>query len=440
MIKRFLTTHQHSGSFDFYSNIIEIQKYDSKYKKELELVLESSPESLSSSWQSNALALYFHEVVHFLDMTTTTWGLEYIFRKHLILETRNDSKPAIKPLEVFMLNTSEIQMHSELVSFCENKKLLDCSLKHGLRYSQKYGTFIEVYFFNGENRIATVPLSMLSVLEAHAYACEILCQIRYIESRFSDDREVSLRLLESEVNSYLNNKEFLEYSLLIILCKAHFDFLTLKEVLLFLEALISRVLNMQTINLSAISSFLANTFQNAHYGRAICKDLQRGMSRPVVVFKLILFVYQLVNTSPEKDFLIGLIKESPEKVFDFVIEYYGIKFGGEIDLGDDNEFSIALKGVLSKEDAFDRSILLESSEVNRETLKRKNWSEISLSDFKLLNSLLSDGTVIDFPNRISLDVMHYFEESLDVLLNIERLFKGADVSKFHIHPDDVVMV
>ncbi|MEH2285736.1 MAG: hypothetical protein V7K90_31215 [Nostoc sp.] len=435
-----MTTHKRDGSFDFYSNIIEIERYDSRYKDILEGVLRSSPESLTESWHTDALSLYFHEVTHFLDLTTTGWGLEYILRKHLVLKKIGMNKAVEKSLKVFMLNTSEIQMHSDLIKCYEDRNFLDCSLNHDLKYSEKYGVLIEIYFFYGQSHIATVPLSMLSVLEANAYASEILCKLRFLEGHADENVEVSLRLLESEVNSYLNNKAFSEYSLLLILCKIHFEYLTLKEMLIFFQLLVFRVLNMQIMNLSFMSAFLKRTFKNNHYGRAICKDMQRGMSRHIVVFKLILLVHQFINESSDKLSLIALMKEKPDEVINLMFKYYEINIISELDFGNNSQFYLILENILNEDDMFDKNIIAESSEFNHKVIKEKGWSKVDLSDLKILDSLLSDGSVIRFPDRVSLDVNKYFDNNIDKFLIIEHLFKNTEVSKFHIHPDHVVWV
>lgn len=438
MLKRFLTTHKRDGSFDFYSNIIEIERYDSRDKDFLEGVLKSSPESLAKPSEIEALSLYFHEVTHFIDMTTTGWGLEYIFRKHLVSKQIDMNKAVDKSLKVFMLNTSEIQIHSDLVKCYKDKNILNCSLTHEVKYSEKYGGLIEVHFFDDKFLVATVPVSMLSVLEANAYASEILCEIRFIESHSDNNFEVDLRVLENKVNNYLNNKDFLEYSLLLILCKIHFKYLTLKELLIFFQRLVFRVLDMQGINLSIISAFLHKTFKNIHYGRAICKDLERGMSRYVVIFKMILLIYQFINESSDKTFLIDLMKEDPDQIIDLLFKYYDIKIIRELDCGDISKFSVVLEMILSENDIFDKDIIVESSEYNRKVLTEKGWQKVNLSDLKLLNSCLSDETVVTFPNMVSLDVMEYFNTNMERIASIESLLKKTDVSKFHIHPDDIV--
>ena len=43
MLKRFLTTYKRDGSFDFISNIIEIERYEERDKANLENILNSSP-------------------------------------------------------------------------------------------------------------------------------------------------------------------------------------------------------------------------------------------------------------------------------------------------------------------------------------------------------------------------------------------------------------
>ena len=339
-----------------------------------------------------------------------------------------------------MLNSSEIQMHEDLLVIYQEKPLLQCSLNHCVNYSQKYGSIIEVSFLHDNIPIASVPLSMLSVLEANAYASEILCKIRFSEANSNECIEASLKILEDEVNSYLNDSRYSEYSLLIILCRIHFQYLSLKETLIFFQSLVWRVLNMNALNLSSISAFLKYTFKNEYYGKAICKDLQRGMSRQVVVFKLILLIHQFVNESLEKDSLISLIKESPDEIIDHLFDHHKIKIYHEFDFGELSQFHFTMSRIPDASNMFDKYILTESSEANHKLLQNKKWSDINLHELRLLDSMLSDGTIVSFPNSVSLDVMRYFDDNVKCFGNIETVLKNTDVSKFHIHPDDVVWV
>jgi hypothetical protein len=434
-MKRFLTTLKRDGSFDFYSSLIEIERYDVRSKDQIEAILCASPESLSEAWQADLLSLFIHEYTHYLDLTCTTWGLEFLLRKNNVVKSLDDSDALEKYSPVFMLNQAEIELHSKLLDIHRKDiKLTDCKTEHAALHSDVYGPIIVVYFTKDDERVLSTPLSMLSVLESNAYASEILCKIRFSEANNNID---DLLFLEREVNVYLNSPELSEYSLLLILCKKHFEYLSLKESLVFYQSLVWRILNMNGLNLSVVSAFLKHTFENKYVGDAICKDLQRGMSRQVVIFKLILMLHQFINESKDKRDLIELLKIDPKRILSIFFKENSISVMDRLDVGEWSEFTVHLGTAEDCSDLQEKEFISATSRYNHGKLQGCSWGELSLSDFVLPDAFLSDGTVINAPNRIDLDIVNYFDHHLDQLSKIENLYKKTDVSKFHIHPDNV---
>ncbi len=231
-----------------------------------------------------------------------------------------------------------------------------------------------------------------------------------------------------------------EYSLLLILCRKHFEYLSLKECLVFYQSLAWRILNMHSLNLSSISGFLKTTFINKRVGNAICKDLQRGMSRQVVLFKLILILHEFVNESEDKLELIELLKVDPQRMLGLFFERMNISVTEDLDLGDWTDFTLYMDVVKDCSDFQEKEIIIKSSIYNHEKRKSYSWAELSLSDFTLPDAFLSDETVIKAPKRINLDVVDYFDRYLGQMSEVENIYRETDVSKFHIHPDDVSFV
>ncbi len=435
-LKRFLTTLRRDGSFDFYSGLIEIEKYEARLKDQIEIILCAPPESLNEGWQADVLSLFVHEYTHYLDLTCTTWGLEFLLRKNNVIKSLSDKMNLEKYSSVFMLNFAEIELHSKLLNVHRTDiKLTDCKTEHAALYNEKYGPIIVVYFLaNGDEKVLSTPLSMLSVLESNAYASEILCKIRFLEANNNSDGIV---FLKKEVNDYLNSPELSEYTLLLILCRKHFEYLSLKECLNFYQSLVWRILNMNVLNLSIISAFLKFTFLNQYVGNAICKDLQRGMSRQVVVFKLILMLHQFVNESKKKSELIDLLKNNPKMILRVFFEENSISVVESLDVGEWTEFTVHLDTAEACSSLQEKEFIADSSRHNHQKFQHSSWDKLSLADFFLPDALLSDGTVISAPSRINLDVVDYFDRHLPIMNKVERIYKETDVSKFHMHPDDV---
>ena len=165
-----------------YSNIIILEKYDGKYKDYIETVLKINLfDDIALAYDKltvDILTIVYHEITHFLDMTTTCWGLEYNLRK-----TNHVSKKMKNSENTFKLNVAEIEIHHEYLKIIGNNiNLLNCTTEHGLLYDDKFGSLVLIQFFLEYRKVVLeAPISMLSIIEANAYSVETLMKIRCIE-------------------------------------------------------------------------------------------------------------------------------------------------------------------------------------------------------------------------------------------------------------------
>lgn len=128
------------GNFDFESTLIEMNEIknfiDGKWvvnqtinTKLISQIMNNSYTSkmLNSQNLMNIYTILAHEVTHFLDYTTTIWGLEYFNRKKLC-QYNNTHKSS----EVLNINESELRIHESLVIKDKQsaKKLIDYELRH----------------------------------------------------------------------------------------------------------------------------------------------------------------------------------------------------------------------------------------------------------------------------------------------------------------------
>lgn len=435
-MRRFLTTYQKDGSLDFLTCLIEIQKYDSREKSNLERIISLPPESLNASWEAEALSLFTHEYTHYLDLTCTTWGLEFLLRKNGVSKCLNDEEALQRTSSVFMLNLAEIDMHPSLLNTIESDaKLSECETTHSAQYSERYGSFILVHFEREGSRVLSAPLSMLSLLEANAYSSEVICKIRFWEAKQDSDQ---LLLLEMEVNEYLRSPGLSEYNLLLNICRLHFDYLSLKECLLLYQFLASHALNLNGINLSILASFIEATFKNKQIGSAICMDLRRGMSRQVVAFKLILMLHQFVNEAQDREALIMLLKRNPSEALKRFYAHANIRLYTDLEEGPLGEYYIYLTTVKESREFQERGFILLGSECNHQRLLGNDWSSHALSDFLLPDIFLANGAVIEAPRRIEVDIQEYFDRYCELAGQIDTLYKRIEISKFHLKPSDEI--
>lgn len=197
------------------------------------------------------------------------------------------------------------------------------------------------------------------------------------------------------------------------------------------------------MEISLISTFIKYTYINEHLGNAIVKDMQRGMSRHIVVFKFIFMLYDYMKDSNEFKLNSRHDMKCHPKLFlkNFINEYIGCylkKFEMEFMRKIECEGYISIieesKGIL------DSLVILESYASNKVILDQSFESELNLKDLKLLDIFLNDLTVLELPNRIDIDIENYFDDNMELIIKIENLFKKSNMIKFHIHPDDVTYV
>ncbi len=446
-MQRTLKTANINGYLDFITNLIEVSKYNQNIKSITENLLAKDFQTMvfTNKFEENIISLIYHEITHFLDMTTTLWGLEYNSSKLLFIKNQILSKKKLDAIDVFKLNVSEIEIHNRLIQIYDTSHAKDLFLansKHHLVYDKNFGSLIMIDFFNQENLIASVPFSMLSLLEANAISSEFLIRINCALNEEQIKQQISLKLIENDFNNLLNNYEFLEYNLIFILTKKHFPNLNLKELLIFVKTLIDYILNISSMEISLISKLIKHTIINQYLGNAIVKDMQRGMSRHIVLFKFILMMYEYINQNKFKFNNPDDIKKNP-KLFlkNFINEYisYYLK-DFEIEITRDIEYQSSIKEFKKSEDILDSKIILESCQFNRDVLSKNFLYELNIKDIKLIDIFLNDSTILTMPNSIDVDIEQYFESNLDLILKIDKLLETTEMFKFHIHPKDVTYV
>ena len=451
-MRRFLTTPIRNGSFDFISNLIEIQKYNGSSKQLIEnaLSLNIEQDGIKTLEEVEIISVFYHEIIHFLDMTTTTWGLEYNIRKAQFIQKRLlEGQETYDTLEVFKLNVAEVQVHDSLICIYNPGKevsLLNCELKHHLVYDKKFGPLVMIDFFQDGSLELSVPFSMLSVLESNAYTCETLMKIKCLDNLESRDIGiVEKKMIERSFKDFLNDKDYLEYNLILILMNIHFKELSMIELLLFAKTLIGFVLNLSSMEISLVSTFIKYSFQNTYIGNSIVKDMQRGMSRHILVFKFILMMYEYLNSDNDcyKMNTIEAIKNDPKEFIDGFVNEYIMDHLETFIIEEISRLEIEMyfKGFQKYIWSPDVDIIIGSLKNNREYMLTSKGKEIlDVSALYLTDIFLSDGTVIEVPNRININIEDYFEKNLDLFSRIETAFKDTSMSKFHIHPDDVSLV
>lgn len=438
---RFLATPDFDGYFDFFSNIIVLSRYQAEHAKEIEEAITWVPGTISTSRGVAIRALLKHEVTHFLDMTTTAWGFQYVYRKLRMAQKLGSQDPeAEQAQEVFMLETAEIDVHRELLLIGEISPNNCDTLHHSLRYTEQFGTCLIIHYHCHGHPCHQVPLSMLSMLEANATASEYLSEVDYAESLEDKvDRLLTEQDIERRFTALLDDPARLEYSVLLRLAQIHFKQLSLRELLILVAALCRFSLDATGTGMSAMANIIEMSSQNRVLGRSIAMELRRASQRQLIYFKTVLLMYGWMSemSAAERHDYLSLLKSSPnEAIRSLWIDRFKID-AVMLDLVRDfitPERQLWLNKIEVLRDA---EIFEKSFASNAVKLNEKPAGLLKFSDLTLLNVMLEDDTEITMPNRIDIDVLEYFNQNLDIFSAVDAAYRKQAPRKFHLPPDSL---
>lgn len=443
-MSRLFATSNEQGSFDFFSNLIEIMNYRVAAKPVLEEALrETPPKQWDSYWpvRVNFRSLVVHEATHFNDCLTTSWGLEFLFRKLKLMKNIAEGGDIESALSVFYLNVSELRSHEELVVKGKQPLSRATSMTHRVTVDDRFGPLIMMHYHVHDQVIQEVPLSMLSVFEAHALANETL--VRIVAAEALDDcleKNEYLDTIISDFKKTLDDCERSEYTVLIALVRLHYKQLTLKEQLVFTATLCRFALDLNIMACSAVSYYIERSIGAQYAGATISQDLRREGSRAIIVFKTVLFIYGWMHTSnySTRAHILKLLKTNPLAAIEKFWAGRSSDFLTCYRMTEDFTFRTSLRHVLELAGAIDEQIVTACTLHNRRVLSARPLGLCKLSDVRLLDVFLSDETEISPPNRIDMSISDYFIDNMELLNNTRELCKRK-VSKFFMRPEDGIL-
>lgn len=429
-MNNFLRSSTLIGSYCFISNLIVIEKYGYDKKNELEEIINLPIFSPSFSRKYNhseveLLALIYHEITHFLDFTTTTWGFEYQFRKSNYIKTKNETQ-----LDVFRLNFIELTMdetHKKIINPRTN--LLQNKMEHILLYDNDIGGIIMMIFSSNNKINLTSSINMRCLIESHAYVVEILIKLRCIECEPDvNERTILLIQLQDDFEKFLSNPEFIEYNMLIILAKKHFPELTLKELATFLNILFLRVLDFGMETLGSLANLFDYTYKNKEIGRHISNEIRRGHCRHIVAFKLILLFFEYVKNNED---MLPLLKNNPYHFINHFLNNFSFYYW------EDNKhefFNIFSFFEINDINTFDTKMLFDSIKINRKDYQTL-YQMRNISDINLPDIFLNDLSCIKVPSRIDIDISEYSDNPIISFVKKETMKKQK---RFHMNNNSVI--
>lgn len=436
-----LATPDHEAYFDFCSNVIQLKVYDSSYGDEFQRAISWEPgDPPLSHREADFRALLKHEVTHFLDVSTTAWGRQYSYRKLRFIGFLRDRDPAVEDArKVFAIESGEIELHSSLVragcvppTECE-------TIQNQLIYTEEYGTCLLLHYLKGSRIEHSVPVSVLSLLEANATASEFLSLLQCANAQEDVvERRISLEDIKRRFDNLLNDRARLEYAALLHVARVHFSNLELHELLGLVSATARFALDLSDLEMSMLANDIEGSFLNRQLGHAIAMELRRGSHRQLIYFKTVLFLHGWLQTiAPSKrGACLQMVRRSPGAA---IRRMWDEGFGRK--LGEDHAEEIAefcaseLEKMMSEHPILaDGRILSESRLHNASQLKSSPAGLLSFRRLRLLDGLFKDGEPLRFPNRIEIDLVAYYEDHMEVLAQFDSEYRSMSHARIHLPP------
>lgn len=436
-----LATPDHEAYFDFCSNVIQLTVYDSTYRDAFQRAISWEPgDPPLSHRDADFRALLKHEVTHFLDISTTAWGRQYSFRKLRFIRLLRERDPALSDArEVFALESGEIELHSSLVR-AGNVPPAECTtIQNQLIYTEEYGACLLLHYVKGSRIEHSVPVSVLSLLEANATASEFLSLLQCANAQ--DDvveRRLSLADIKRRFDNLLNDRARLEYAALLHVTRVHFSNLELDELLGLVSATARFALDLSDLEMSMLANDIEESFLNRERGHALAMELRRGSHRQVIYFKTVLFLYGwLQHVDPgEHDACLQMLRRSPgaaiRRMWD---EGFGRQLGRNYaeDLAEAHAARIEM-WMREHPILADGRIFSESRLHNANRLRSSSAGLLSFRDLRLMDGLFKDGEPLSFPNRIEIDSVAYYEDHMQVLAQFDSEYRSMSHARFHLPP------
>ncbi|HEE9764888.1 TPA: hypothetical protein R8F97_005895 [Pseudomonas putida] len=429
----FVKVSASNGVFDFTANLIEIKKYGSSARALMTRAVSGDAEVKEleeSKVLRNMKSLVVHECAHFLDLTTTLWGVEYVIRKNLLAKAISlDEEIEIKR-EVSLINVSELHAHEQLIIKSGVGLLKATHLNHEVVVDKRFGPIIYIYYNVADVRICSVPLSMLAVLEANAYSCEVLSRI-YDAENLADPvaKFLAMEEAKSDLDVILDDPDQSEYTVLISLLKLHYPELSIKELLILVTVIVRFALDLNGLEMSAIANFIQSSIVNFRAGAELSHDMRGGASRAVIAFKTILMMHAWRNTLDESERSSHdlMLKADPAAAIrNFWTSIGVVSFS---DFITDLSFEASLKGIMSSCMLQEEIEIYSASQGNRMALRQGNVASVGLANLRLMDIFLEDGGVFSMPNRIDVDIEKYLLDyaglsgEIDKLCHKDRAYK-----------------
>lgn len=431
-----LCSPDEQGSLDYTTSVILLNAYSSTDRNLIRSALRpSSRKNKLLPREIDAYNLCIHEYTHYLDLHSTVWGVEFLNRRcRALSRILEQGKEA---LSVTMLNTAEIMMHEDFNKVHHNVRLERLVTKHGLTYSERYGTVLVVRLYRDDTLIAETSVSMLSILEANAVANEFEGEYHWVGCTQGDVTAHQHGRIEAKYAQLLQDSSRLEYNIIHILVAIHFPDHALRHRLRLISTLCRLALDIYALDLAKLANIINDGILNEYLGDALCNDLCRGMSRQVIVFYLVLWLYGYIQHAGLNFDEVANFFEGPlDQLVDDMLEAFGLDTPLSRHMSD-FEFRTHAKMLRKECGKFILPGAMSAASQNRRVRKSQLFTAKALRKLMLPNIVLDDHTTVRALSRIKASVVPHWDEMYEECSELDGMVKDPDVMrKFHMSPDD----
>lgn len=415
------------GSYHFLEQIVEIRNDVLGLTPErAQEVLRSLDFKSMTDKDIEFYKTYIHESVHFIDSTTSLWGMEYTCRLYNCFNNNNSQHS----INVFLLNDSEIEQHFHSRKVHTPSPMEYRTIRSILSYTPKYGAHIIFKYYNNEGKgwyeVNSTPLTMLALLEGHAYSQELLTAISIYKAR---DDHMSISLLKQYHEKMLKDKTLCEYTCILSFTEQLFEDYTFEE-----QLLIVTFVSQFALDLPALFHFpdvyvdlLFGPNTDEHIISAFKMELNRGMNRSSLIALILILLHSRLKARPIKS-PCEFSKELENRLFEVFMK--------------DGESIESCKQTFKTfhEISYETSLNLlhekgaELAYLSAVANKGKDWFSFNLTEVFLPSALLTSGELLNANRELEYDIQELVFSDDKKIRELTKILKQENAQKPHLRP------
>lgn len=205
------------GSFDFFTSTVCLDSIDSK---DFEAFKSNDKSSIVK-----LLPLAIHEYTHFVDSTSTLWGMKHLQKMNEAYSSNNvhgGTENDFFKAKVFLEHVRSLRLPSYYTVI--NDTISTRPWLYNITVGKQFGldgklSKKPILFTNFRNSTYDIlvrsPISMVSILEASAMSNEMAMKMYLTDTLYDETKGFEMKMLENEALAYLYNKHLTEYSVCV---------------------------------------------------------------------------------------------------------------------------------------------------------------------------------------------------------------------------------